>query len=60
MTAQTGGKEESMSEQERDKQWADEVIYYLGQLYPEQQQAALATLRLLAGASQASGTTSRG
>lgn len=49
-----------MTDQERDKQWADEVIYYLGQMYPEQQQEALATLKLLAGASQASGTPSRG
>lgn len=49
-----------MSNQERDRQWADEVIYYLGQLYPEQQQEALATLKLLAGASQASGPPSRG
>lgn len=43
-----------MTKQERDKQWADEVIYYLGQLYPEQQQEALAMLKLLAGELQTS------
>lgn len=49
-----------MTKQERDKQWADEVIYYLGQMYPEQQQGALAMLKLLAGGSQNTGTPSRG